>query len=124
MKLLVWDYLDYSPLPWDNNYTVHTLLCLTVHSLFCLTVPISILHSLFLHSAIQTFLQHPKLASAQANRNFVVSSMTEALGAIADLTDGLEPAAIPFLLAVEGGSSSKLYQHFDEFEVNGSILQH
>ena len=63
------------------------------------------------------------MASAQANRDFVVSSMTEALGAIADLTDGLEPAAIPFLSVVEGSSSSKLYQRFDEFDVSGTVLQ-
>ena len=62
------------------------------------------------------------MASAKGNRDFVISSMTEALEAIGDLTDGLEPTAIPFLSAVEGSSSSKLYQRFDEFEVSDSTL--
>ena len=66
---------------------------------------------------IQTFLQYPHMASAQANRNYIISSMVESLGAIAELVDGKDPTTIPFLLTVEDGSC-RLFQHFNEFEVN------
>ena len=67
------------------------------------------------------FLQYPKLASAQANRHYVISSMVEALGAIADLADGENTANIHFLATDK--EQSMLHQHFDEFEVHYYAMQ-
>ena len=57
------------------------------------------------------------MASAKANRDHVVSSMTEALVVIAELTDGRDPSpsSSPFLRAVE--ERAGLYQHFDQLQV-------
>ena len=64
---------------------------------------------------MQTFLNFPHMASAKANRDFVVGSMSEALAAIAELTEGKALSVTAFLEAAE--ERPGLYQHFDEFEV-------
>ena len=56
------------------------------------------------------------MASAKANRDYVVSSMTEALVVIAELTDDRDASSTTFLTAVE--ERPGLYQHFDELEAN------
>ena len=56
------------------------------------------------------------MASAKANRDYVVSSMTEALVVIAELTDGRDASSTTFLRAVE--ERPGLYQHFDKLEAN------
>jgi catenin alpha len=62
----------------------------------------------------KTFLNYPHMASAKANRDYVVSSMNEALVVIAELTDGRDASSTTFLRAVE--ERPGLYQHFDELE--------
>ncbi|CAI8041298.1 Catenin alpha [Geodia barretti] len=62
----------------------------------------------------KTFLNYPHMASAKANRDYVVSSMTEALVVIAELTDGRDASSTTFLTAVE--ERPGLYQYFDELE--------
>lgn len=57
------------------------------------------------------------MASARANRDYIITNMVESLSAIAELADGKDPSTIPFLLTVEEGSC-RLFQHFTEFEVN------
>ena len=55
------------------------------------------------------------MASAKANRDYVVSSMTEALVVIAELTEGRDASSTNFLRAVE--DTPGLYQHFDQLQV-------
>ena len=69
---------------------------------------------------LQTFLNFPHMASAKANRDYVVSTMIEALVVIAELTEGKDVSSTAFLRAVEDRPG--LYQHFDELEV-GVILK-
>lgn len=69
------------------------------------------------HTVIQTFLHYPMMESAQGNRDYIISSMIEALETITDLTEGKEPSSTSFFQAVEEGTNSSLYQYFDEFEV-------
>ena len=64
---------------------------------------------------MQTLLQFPSLASAEANKNYVVSRMVEALKAIAELADGENPANIHFLPV--GEKKQRLEQCFEELEV-------
>lgn len=73
--------------------------------------------SLYIPLVIQTFLHFPKMASAQANRDYIISGMMEALVTIAELADGKDPANTPFFLAVGEGPSG-VYQYFDDFEVS------
>jgi hypothetical protein len=64
----------------------------------------------------KTFLSFPSMLSARENRDYIIDSMTEALVAIADLTDGRDLASISFPQA--RGDRGGLYQHFAQFEVN------
>ena len=65
---------------------------------------------------MQTYLNFPHMASAKANRGYVITSMTEALVAIAELTEGRDLSTISFCQATEDRAG--LYQHFDQFEVS------
>lgn len=60
------------------------------------------------------------MASAKANRDYVVSSMIEALKVIAELTEGRNPSLVSFLTATQ--ERPGLYQYFNQLEVMTNSL--